>query len=291
MSQTAPPLLRLALPKGRMQDNILRLLRDAGVDVRLGARTYRPSISLENVDVKMLKPRNVVEMLHVGTRDVGFAGADLVQEHQAELVEVLDTGLDPVRIVAAAPTALIGEDGALPARALTIASEYERLARGWIAARGQDDRLVRSYGATEVFPPDDADMIVDNTATGSTLAANGLKIVDVLMRSSTHLFASQRAWADPGLRQRIENLALILSSVIEARRRVMLEINVSADRLDGLIEILPSLREPTIASLHGGGGFAVKAAVPRERLATLLPLIRERGGTGIVVSHIDQLVP
>ncbi|MEL6345198.1 MAG: ATP phosphoribosyltransferase, partial [Myxococcota bacterium] len=179
----------------------------------------------------------------------------------------------------------------LPARPLIIASEYERLAQGWIRARGQSDRLVRSYGATEVFPPDDADMIVDNTATGSTLVANGLEIVGVLMHSSTRLFASKRAWEDTGLRERIENLALILQSVIEARRRVMLEINVSEENLEALVEILPALRNPTIATLHQGEGFAVKAAVPRDRLATLLPAIRARGGTGIVVSHIDQLLP
>ena len=104
---TALAALRLALPKGRMQDNILSLFQDAGVSIRLGARTSRPSISLPSVDVKVLKPRNVVEMLDIGSRDLGFAGADLVSEHSAELVEVLDTGLDPVRIVAAAPSALL----------------------------------------------------------------------------------------------------------------------------------------------------------------------------------------
>ncbi|MEL6349324.1 MAG: ATP phosphoribosyltransferase, partial [Myxococcota bacterium] len=90
MTHSEPPLLRLALPKGRMKDSILQLLRDAGVNVRLGARTYRPSISLDNVDVKMLKPRNVVEMLHVGTRDVGFAGADLVQNLDEVCLVLLD---------------------------------------------------------------------------------------------------------------------------------------------------------------------------------------------------------
>lgn len=290
--QTDPSLalLRLALPKGRMQDNILSLLRDAGVSVRLGARTYRPTTSLDAVDIKMLKPRNVVEMLDAGLRDIGFVGADLVAERGAELVEVLDTGLDPVRIVAAVPTPLLA-GGSLPGRSLLIATEYERLARDWVAARGCGDRLVRSYGATEVFPPDDADMIIDNTATGATLAANGLEIIDTLMTSTTRLYASTAAWNDPARRQRIEDLALILSSVMEARRRVMVEINVSAAQLDALVSILPCLRHPTVASLHGEAGFAVKAAVPRAVLATLLPAVRANGGTDIVVSRIDQLVP
>lgn len=287
---TVPTPLRLALPKGRMKDNILDLFAAAGVSVRLGARTYRPTISLEAVDVKMLKPRNAVEMLDAGSRDLGFAGADLVAERGAELVEVLDTGLDPVRVVAAAPTALL-QGSALPRRPLLIATEYETLARRWVRARGCDDRLVRAYGATEVFPPDDADMIIDNTATGATLAANGLEIVDTLMTSTTRLYASRAAWADPAVRQRVEDLSLILSSVLEARRRVMVEINVSPGDLEALVDILPCLRQPTVASLHEASGFAVKAAVPRGALPTLLPLIRSRGGTDIVVSRIDQLVP
>ncbi|MFT4976464.1 MAG: ATP phosphoribosyltransferase [Myxococcota bacterium] len=285
---TSAPL-HLALPKGRMQDSVLSLLRDAGVSVRLGARTYRPTISLVSVDVKMLKPQNIVEMLDVGSRDLGFVGADLVAERGADLIEVFDTGLDPVRIVAAAPTPLAA--GGLPQRSLLIATEYERLARRWIEARGCGDRLVRSYGATEVFPPDDADMIIDNTATGATLVANDLQVIDTLMTSTTKLYASQAAWADSTRRARIGDLALILSSVLEARRRVMVEINVSSDDLDGLVGVLPCLRQPTVASLHNSAGFAVKAAVPRDALATLLPLIRARGGRDIVVSRIDQLVP
>ncbi|MCB9779069.1 MAG: ATP phosphoribosyltransferase [Alphaproteobacteria bacterium] len=287
---TDPSLLRLALPKGRMQQGVLDLLQDAGVSVRVGARAYRPSISLPATDVKLLKPRNVVEMLQAGTRDAGFVGADLVAEREADLVEVCDTGLDPVRIVVAAPLTLL-EDGALPARPLTIATEYERLAGGFVARRAQGDHLVRSYGATEVFPPDDADLIVDNTATGSTLEANGLRILEVLMRSTTKLYASRAAWEDPDRRARLVDLRLLIDSVVEARRRVMVEINVAPDRLEALVGILPCLREPTVAGLHGGVGFAVKAAVPREQLATLLPRIRAVGGTDIVVSRIDQLVP
>jgi len=118
-----------------------------------------------------------------------------------------------------------------------------------------------------------------------------VQIIGVLMTSSTRLYASRRAYAQPGIRQRIEDLSLVLSSVLEARRRVMLEINISADDLEGLVEILPCLREPTVASLHGGAGFAVKAAIPRVDLPTLLPRIRAVGGTDIVVSRIEQLVP
>lgn len=282
--------LRLGLPKGRMQAGVLRLLADAGIAVTSGERDYRAAVSLPRCDVKLLKPQNIVEMLDAGTRDLGFAGADWVDELEADLVEVLDTGLDPVRLVAAAPAALL-EGGSLPARELVVASEYVGLAGRWLARRALPARLVRSYGATEVFPPEDADCIVDNTATGATLRANGLVILEELLTSSTRLYASGPAWADPRRRARIEETALLLQSVLEARRRVMLEVNVAAADLERLVAVLPCMREPTISSLRGQGGYAVKVAVPRAGLALLIPRIRQQGGTDIVVTEPSQIVP
>ncbi len=284
------PTLKMALPKGRMQQGVSELLAGAGISMSMSDRGYRPTLSLEGVDAKMLKPQNIVEMLHYASRDVGFAGADWVAELQADLVELLDTRLAPVRIVAAAPIGLLA-DGKLPDRHLLVASEYERLTRQWIANRGLDATVVRTYGATEVFPPEDADIIVDNTSTGSTLRANGLEIFDELMRSSTRLYASNKALADPAKRQRLDDLVLLLKSVVEARKRVLIEVNVGAADLDRVIEVLPCMRRPTVATLHGDVGYAVKAAVPRSALPTLVPELKARGGADIIVGDLSQIVP
>jgi ATP phosphoribosyltransferase len=229
-------------------------------------------------------------MLHLGSRDLGFAGADWVAEMGADLVEVLDTGLAPVRVVAAAPKTLL-EGGALPDRPLVVASEYERLARRWIEEKGLAATFVRSYGATEVFPPEDADCIVDNTATGSTLRANGLLIVDELMRSSTRLYVHPSVQEDPERRAAVDRLVLLLRSVIEARLRVMVEVNVTAEQLEAVIAVLPCMREPTVSPLHGQAGYAVKAAVLREQLPQVMPEIKARGGTDVVVTRLSQIVP
>ncbi|MEM1032177.1 MAG: ATP phosphoribosyltransferase [Myxococcota bacterium] len=285
--------LNLALPKGRMQEGVLALLRDAGIHVTNTSRSYRPSVSLEDCDTKTLKPQNIIEMLHLGSRDVGFAGADWVDElglSDGSVVELLDTRLDPVRIVAAAPKELLDADGALPDRRLVIASEYVRLTNAWIERTGRDALCVRSYGATEVFPPEDADLIVDNTATGTTLRNNGLVILDDLMRSSTRLFAHAGALTQPGKRARIETMVLLLQSVLDARERLMIEVNVGRNQLDAVVEALPCMRKPTIATLFGEEGYAVKAAVPRAALPTLIPLLKERGGSDIVVTKIAQIV-
>ena len=170
-----PNTLRLGLPKGRMEAGVHDLLACAGIRITPTARCYRPSTTLEWAEVKTQKPQNVIEMMAIGRRDAGFAGADWVAELGAPVVEVLDLGLDPVRIVAAAPADVWTLERRR--RPLVVASEYERLARHWMERSGLDDSaFVRSYGATEVFPPEDADVIVDCSATGATLEANNLKV-------------------------------------------------------------------------------------------------------------------
>jgi ATP phosphoribosyltransferase len=287
---TLQDLIHLAVPKGRIEAGVSALLADAGMGLRSGPRGYRPITSVEGFEVKLLKPQNIVEMLAAGSRDIGFAGADWVEEKSAELIELLDTGLDPVRVVAAAPESLL-MDGELPRRHLVVASELERIAARWIQRRGLDATLVRSYGATEVFPPEDADVIVDISATGETLSANGLVVVDELMQSSTRLYASRNAMGSASKKPAIDGLVLSLRSVLEARERVMVELNVSPDDVEEVVSVLPSMREPTIATLHGSAGLAVKAAVPRTDLPGLIPLLKMRGATDIVVSRLEQIVP
>ncbi len=282
--------LRLGLPKGHIKDGVLDLLSDAGIDVQIGYRNYRPTVSMEGIEAKLLKPQNIVEMLDAGSRELGFAGADWVAELDADVVEIFDTGLDPVRLVAAAPDDQI-VDGDLPDRSLVVASEYENLTRQWITERGLDARFVHSYGATEVFPPEDADCIVDNTATGSTLRANQLGIVDVLMRSSTRLYANPQVLEDRDRRPVIDRLVLLLESVIAARRRVMIEVNVDADKLDEIVDFIPCMRQPTISPLRDSSGFAVKAAVPKEDLTSIVPELKARGGSDIAVAELAQLIP
>lgn len=281
--------LSLALPKGRMQAGVFGIFNDAGMGVQASRRGYRPKVALEGIEAKVLKPQNIVEMIQLGRRDVGFAGADWVAELDAKVVELVDTGLDAVRVVAAAPNGLL-VNGRLPRRKLVVASEYERLTRAWIKGRELQAVFVRSYGATEVFPPDDADCIVDNTATGATLADNDLVICDELMTSSTRLYANPQALEDPQKRSRIEQLVLLVRSVIEARARVMLEINVAADRLQDIVAALPCMKNPTVAPLVGEEAFAVKAAVPRAGLPDLIFRLKELGGSDIAVSKLAQII-
>ncbi len=282
--------VRLALPTGRMKDGVNALLSDSGIHIKMSDRGYRPQVNLPGYEVKVLKPQSIVEMLHLGSRDVGFSGADWVRELKADLVELLDTGLDPVQVVAAAPKSLL-VDGKLPPQRLVIASEYETITREWIARTGLDATFVRSYGATEVFPPEDADCIVDNASTGSTLRANNLAVIDVIAESSTRLYASPKAMHNSSKKQFIEHLAMLVQSVLVARERVMVEVNVDRQSLEGVIRVLPCMREPTVSPLRGDAGYAVKAAVPRDKLPLVIPEIKAAGGTDVVVTDLSQIIP
>jgi ATP phosphoribosyltransferase len=290
MSPYHPPgQVRLALPKGRMFDQVVDLFKGAGVSIQQTERGYRPAISLPNYDAKILNPRNVIGMLNADARDVGFAGADWIAETNSNLPELLNTGLNPVRLVVAAPTEIL-VDGKLPNRRLVIASEYANLTRRWIDQQGLDAEVLTTYGATEVFPPEDADCIVDNTATGSTLRANGLQIIDTIMQSSTCLYASQRAFADPTVRPRLNDLVMLLESVLKARERVMMDLNVQQEHLAAVVALLPSMHSPTISSLSESGWVAVRAAVPRKNLAELIPRLKAAGACDMVITTAEQLI-
>lgn len=278
-----------------MHDGVTRLLDDAGISVRTTARDYRPALSLDGFEVKILKPQAIIEMLDLGARDLGFAGADWVDERDADLLELLDTRLDTVRLVVAAPESILDDAGNLPPRRLVVASEYANTTAKWINSRDLDATVLHSYGATEVLPPEDADCIVDNTATGGTLRANGLRIIDELATSSTRLYAARAAMDDSTKRDRIERFAMLITSVLEARTRVMLEVNVPARALDAVVGALPCMNRPTVAPMHGrdceDAGYAVKSAVPRDQLPTVVPAVKAAGGRDIVVTTPEQIVP
>jgi ATP phosphoribosyltransferase len=280
--------ISMALPKGRMNAGVIELLADAGLAVSAGGNSYRPLCSDPRFEIKVLKPQNIVRLVELGSHDVAFAGHDWVVELDGRVIELLDTGLDPVRIVAAMPCGCGGLDS-LRKKRLVVASEYERLTREFLDSEELEHIYVRSYGATEVFPPEDADLIVDNTATGRTLSENSLSEVACILESTTRLIACPEAlegWKG----EVIGEMVMLLQSVLDARKRVMLEMNVAGGRLQALLEVLPCMREPTVSPLAGDSGYAVKAAVPRDSVARLIPVLKAAGATDLLEYQFSKVV-
>jgi ATP phosphoribosyltransferase len=281
--------LRVLIPKGRIFDNVFRLFEDAGFPITMTDRTYRPRAAAEWLDMKIMKPQNVGELLELGSHDAGFTGIDWIKESGTDVEEVLDLGFDRVRIVAAVPQEL--DETVMRQKRLVVATEYMNLAGNWLAGRGYNYRLLRTYGATEVFPPDDADMIIDNTSTGQTLKDNGLRIVDTLLESSTRFVASGAAMADNEKRGRIEELAMLFKAVLDGREQVMLEMNLPKQDYERIAASLPAMCSPTVSPLYGGRGYAVKIAVKKNEIPDLIPRLKKLGAADIVEYDLRKVVP
>jgi ATP phosphoribosyltransferase len=281
--------LRILIPKGRIFENVARLFAEAGFPIRLAERTYRPDLGAGWLDAKIMKPQNVGELLELGSHDAGFTGIDWIKESGADVEEVMDLGFDRVRIVAAVPAGSREED--MKSRKIVAATEYVNLAETWLRASGYSYRILRTYGATEVFPPDDADMIIDNSSSGQTLKDNGLRIIATLLESSTRFVASRAAMADREKRGRIEELAMLFAAVLDGRDRVMLEMNVPKARFTEIVTGLPAMRSPTVAPLYGDEGFAVKIAVKKSEVPELIPRLKKLGAGDIVEYDLRKVVP
>jgi ATP phosphoribosyltransferase len=280
--------LKMVIPKGRMFEKLSLLLQDSGIDLLTNDRFYIPYVSDVEIEVKILKAQNIAKLVELGAHDIGFTGFDWVVESQADVEEILDLRLDPVTVVAAVPACYSWEQ--MRTDTLMVATEYERIATRFLEKEGLEYHLIRTFGATEAYPPEDADMIIDNTSTGRTLKEHKLKVVAEIMTSSTRLLANKKALLDPWKRNKIDSLTMLFSAVLNARSRVMLEMNVSPENLERVVKILPCMRAPTVAPLYLDQGFAVKVAVPRSDTIKLIPQLKELGVTDILEYEFKKVI-
>ena len=286
--------LRILLAKGRIYESVYELLSDVGISLKLAERTYFPTTNQDDLAFQVVKPQIASALLASNKADVGFSGKDWVYENgvQNGVEEIMDLGFDPVRIVAAIPNTVDFE--ALVQKPVTIATEYQNLSKKWLSEKKIDGTIFRTWGTSEGFVQDNEDslaqILIDNTSTGSSLKANNLKIVDTLMTSSTRMYASKEALKDPEKKQKILELKMLFESVLNARGRVMLEMNVAKDKFDTLIKALPSMKSPTVSPLFGDDGYAVKIAVKKSEVPTLLPKLQSLGATDILEYALRKVV-
>jgi ATP phosphoribosyltransferase len=278
----------MVIPKGRIHNGVVQLLTDAGFVLRENDRHYVPAVNDPELQVKIMKPQNIAQLVELGSHDCGFTGRDWIVETEAHVEELMDLHLDPVSIVAAVPAGVSIDE--LRQRRIVVASEYEHISRRFLSEQGFDFILLRTYGATEAFPPEDADMIIDNTATGQTLREHGLRIIATIMESSTRFIANPQAMRDEEKRDKLEELVMLFTAALNARERVMLEMNVPAERLEAVVRQLPCMRAPTVSQLYGEQGYAVKAAVRRAEIVRLIPMLKKMGATDILEYELKKVI-
>jgi len=282
--------IKLVIPKGKIYDRVKGLLEESGITLTKNFdRSYRMRTNIPWLEIKLLKPQNIGRLVDLGHKDIGFTGYDWIYEKDCKnVVEIFDTGFDPVKIVAAMPKC--NEEKINRKEKIVIASEYSRITHEFLDKEGFKDYVyIQTYGATESFPPEDADMIIDNTSTGTTLEQNQLKVCKVIMESTTRFIANKDALNDSWKKGKIEELRIIFKSIIDAQQRVMIEMNVSEENLDKVIKVLPCMKSPTVNKLFEGG-YAVKSAVPKKLLSEVIPAIKSAGATDILEFDINKLI-
>lgn len=290
-NETSNEVLKMVLPSGRIQEKVAGLLERIGLTFSKSGRSYRPITSQTGVSAKFLKAQNIPDLVALGRHDCGFSGKDWIVERQADVVELLDLGFDPVSIVAAMPENLAAESmDERRKRRLVIASEYRNLTLDYIKTQNLNADYVQTFGATEALPPEDADMIIDNTATGETIKQNRLIIVDTILKSSTRFLCNKKALENDFKRQKLEELVMLMKSALRANQKVLLEMNVTTENLEKLVAILPCMKAPTISELYKGSGYAIKVAVPSCDVPTLIPQLVAYGATDILEYKLEKIV-
>ncbi len=286
--------LKILLAKGRIYESVYELLSDVGISIYLPDRTYFPTTNQKDLSFQVVKPQITSVLIAQNKADVGFSGKDWVYENgvENEVVEIMDLGFDPVKIIAAIPETVDYND--LIKNEVTVATEYQSLSAKWIKEKKINGMVFKTWGTSEGFVQDDenslAQILIDNTSTGSSLRANRLKIVDTLMESSTRMYASKKAMEDPFKKQKIMELKMLFETVLNARGRVMLEMNVAQNKFETLVKGIPSMRSPTVSQLLGGDGYAVKIAVKKSEVPTLLPKLQALGAEDIVEYELRKVM-
>ena len=288
------PALKLGLPKGSLQDATLQLLLRAGWRVTVSSRSYFPNIDDPEIHCMLVRAQEMARYVETGALDAGITGRDWVMETGAEVQEMAELlyakqSLAPVRWVLAVPD----NDPAQSARDLqgkVIATEVVNLTRKYLARHGVEARVEFSWGATEVKVPQLADAIVEITETGSSLRANRLRIIDTVLESRTVFIANTSAVKDAWKREKISNIVLLLQGAISAYNKVGIMLNVRRQYLDGVLQALPALKNPTISTLSDPDWVAINTIVDEDVVRHLIPKLKAAQAQGIVEYPLNKIV-
>jgi ATP phosphoribosyltransferase len=290
-------VLKLVLPKGSLERATMELFEAADLTVhRSSAVNYSATIDDPRIDsVRILRPQEIPSYVSDGLFDLGITGRDWVEETSSDVVSLGQLRYSkatsrPIRVVLAVPDDSPYQTAAdLPA-GVRVSTEYMALTRRYFESRGVEADVRLSYGATEAKVPDIVDCIVEITETGSALRAAGLRIIDEILVSYTELVANPQSYADPQKRHAMEQIMTLLLGVMEARGKVLVKLNVVADKLDAVIDVLPAMKTPTVNELYGAAGYAVETVVPKAEINVLIPALKDAGATDLIELPLSKIV-
>ncbi len=288
------PLLKLGLPKGSLQEATFKLLKKAGFTVSVNHRSYFPSIDDEEIEALLIRAQEIPRYVNEGVIDAGITGKDWILDSKAEVLEVADLiyakqGLKPVKWVLAVP-----EDSSIQKvkdiNGKRVATELVNVTREFLSKKGVKAEVEFSWGATEMKAPELVDAIVELTETGQSLAAHNLRVVEVILESTTKFIANRKAWKDNWKKQKIENLSLLFKGALVAEEKVGLKMNVPAKSLDKILSVLSALHKPTVSNLSEKGWYALETVTDEAEVRRLIPELKRLGAEGIIEYSLNKVI-
>jgi ATP phosphoribosyltransferase len=289
-------VLKIVLPKGSLEKATFDLFDAADLTVmRSSSVDYKATIDDPRVDeVRILRPQEIGGYVQEGLFDMGITGRDWIEETSSDVVSLGELKYSkatsqPVRVVVAVADSSPAQSVADLRDGVRVTSEYPEMTRRYFAERGIRADVRLSYGASEAKIPDIADCVVDITETGRALRAAGLRIIDTMLTSYTELVANKDSWANPEKRHAMEQIMTLLTGTLEARGKVLLKLNVTADAMDAVLALLPAAKSPTISQL-ASGGFAVETVVIKRGINTLIPDLIDAGASDLLEIPIAKII-
>jgi ATP phosphoribosyltransferase len=289
-------MLRLALPKGSLEEQTLRLFKEADLEVKRGFRDYNPSIDDPRITkVKILRPQEIPKYVEEGYFDLGISGWDWVNESEADVEVIADlpyskqsSGVVRLVVAVSEDSDIMKPEEIKPGSRVT--TEFPNLTRKYFEDLGIPVEIHFSYGASEAKVPELMDVVIDLTETGSTLRKNRLRIIGTILESTTKLLANKQSMEDQGKKKAMEEIKTLLLGVIEARGKVLLSMNVPEAKLEDVISILPAMKKPTVSKLYSTGYYAIETVVLKKEVNVLIPELKEKGAEDILEMNISKIV-
>jgi len=283
----------LGLPKGSLQESTFAMFEKAGYKIRSTERSYFPSIDDPEVEIILLRAQEIPMYVEDGVLDLGITGYDWIQETGSNVVEIAELvyakqGLRPVKWVLAVPNdSLIKSAKDLQGK--RIATEVVNITKSYLKKNRVNAKVEFSWGATEAKTPRLVDAIIEITETGTSLKAHNLRIVDIVMESTTRLIANKESWKDPFKKKKAEEMLMLLKGALAAETKVGLMMNVKKKDLDTVIKVLPALQNPTVSELSNKEWCDVITIVDKNKIKDLIPKLKQAGASGIVEFPLNEI--
>jgi len=288
-------ILNFGIPKGSLEDATVDLFKKAGWKVSISSRSYFPGVDDEEMNCKLIRPQEMGKYVERGTIDVGIAGRDWVRENDSDVVEVCEMVYSKVSRRPVRWVLVVAQDSPVQKpedlSGATISTELVEFTKRYFAERNIPVTVEFSWGATEAKVVDGlCDAIVEVTETGSTIRANNLRIVCDLMESVPVMIANRAAWETPWKRTKIQQIATLLQSALAAEGMVGIKMNAPGNKIEAIIEVLPSQKAPTVSHLYKSDWVSIESILSEKDVRKIVPKLLELGAEGIVEYPLNKII-